>query len=388
MTYDLNVYGRVALTRRDLVKLTSSVGMHARRERGWGAKGVTVSDASNRLAFTVDGAMRVESEDLPQDTPGVAGSTVLYNVHVPYAVTESAGVFQAVPDAAHLSSARAYANELANRVDGSVVDPQFAGVPNVKPAGDLEVKAERLYLHLDWYRPRDESPESQAFAADYLRAARATFPLAVPVRFGPHEPLQGRLPRDGDAAFDLMYRSECRLSELVITGEDISSGSISPWSSITRSDYQTASVVFELSTIERSGALGKIEDFIVEMAQYSGSFFAFAELNGSRFTTARTRGFDGAWGGLPSDPQWITWYDSQYAEIVRPHLTAGSTEEFAGGILHRWSDLPTRAEEIRRILGRDSWVPADLRGVVEATPNGPRGRVPARVMPASLRTVT
>lgn len=388
MSYDLDVYGKVSLTSRELAKVASSAGADARRGRGWAAKSVTVLDDSQNPAFTVEGPFRVEPDDLPRGVSEILGSKMVYNIHVPYIVDLAGGGFRAVPDSLHLAAARAYAVNLAGRVEGTVVDPQIhqSGDPQPASADENAAPTPELYLHLEWFRRLDGSPESKALAAAYLRAAKAVLPVAVPARFGPSEPLRGRLPRDGDDVFDDTYRTECRLSTLVMTSKTFSSGSISPWSSITSSGYQTASVVFALSALEKSGSLDRVQGFVAEMARQSGSFFAFAEVNSNRYTTARPRGFDGAWGGLPTDPQWITWYNTEYAALVVPQLLAGSTETYAEGTIHRWSDKPTSSEEIRRFAGRDPWVSADLRGAVEVTANGVRGTVPAKVLPASLRS--
>jgi hypothetical protein len=385
LSYDLDVYARTSLSARDLVKIESTSGMRVKRDRGWGANGITVLDETDRPAFTLEGPTRVDLENVPKGAVRAGGPTVVYNIHVPYAVSDSAGAFQAVPDARHLAAARAYASNLALRGEGIVVDPQEADLSDRQdPAERDDPSNSGLYLHLEWFRRMDGSPETKALAENYLRSARESFRLAVPARFGPREPLKGRFPRDDDGVFGDLYRAECRLSAMMMTAKGLSA-SISPWSSITPTGYQSASAVFELALVETAGAVDQVSSFLVDLSRRSGSFFAFAEVNSSRFATARPRGFDGAWGGLPTDPQWITWYDSEYAPLVRPFLSQGPIDEFSEGVLHRWSTTPVKAEEIRRSLGRDEWVPAELRGVLEDTPNGLRGRVPAKVLPASLR---
>ncbi len=96
------------------------------------------------------------------------------------------------------------------------------------------------------------------------------------------------------------------------------------------------------------GRARRSRGFLVDVARRVGSFFAFAELNDTRFATARPRGFDGAWGGLPVDPQWATWYDAEYSTLVRPRLRGGEIQEFPEGLMHRWSTTPARADAIRR----------------------------------------
>lgn len=384
MSYDLDVFARVSLAPRDLARITSAPGVHVRRERGWGAKGISARDEIDRPVFTLEGPTRIEAQDVPTGVIGAGGVKVVYNIHVPYDVSESAGGFEAVPDARHLAAARAYASNLARMSDGVVVDPQMENPSDRRSPVKRQPSDSTLYVHLEWFRRMEDSPASKALAENYLRSARSSFLPAVPARFGPREPLKGRLREDGDDAFGNLYRAECRLSAMMMVGKGLS-GSISAWSSITRSGYQSASAVFELDGLEKTGAIGGVHSFVEEMARASGSFFAFAEVNSSKYATARPRGFDGEWGGLPTDPQWITWYDAEYAPLVRRFLTRGRIEDRTDGMLHSWAETPMRADEIRRSLGRDEWVPAELRGILDHTPNGVRGRVPAKVMPASLR---
>lgn len=384
MSYDLDVFARVSLAPRELAKIASSPGVRVQRDRGWGAKGISAHDELDRPVFMLEGPTGVDSEDVPASVAETVSVAVVYNIHVPYDVSESAESFRAEPDPRHLAAARIYASNLARESDGVVVNPQMDDVPAQQSRAKGGSSGPKLYVHLEWFRRMEDSPGSKALADNYLRSARESFPPAVPVRFGPREPLKGRLPRDGDDAFGDLYRAECRLSAMMMTGKGLS-GSISAWSSITRTGYQSASAVFELDGLEKAGAVDNVHTFIEKMARSSESFFAFAEVNSSKYATARPRGFDGEWGGLPTDPQWITWYDAEYAPLVRRFLTEGRVEEFAGGVLHRWSEEPAQAEDIRRSLKRDEWVPSELRGVLENTPNGVRGRVPAKVMPASLR---
>ena len=133
-----------------------------------------------------------------------------------------------------------------------------------------------------------------------------------------------------------------------------------------------------------SDALGAVAGVRVDVAPRVGSFFAIAALNDKRFATARPRGFDGAWGGLPVDPQWATWYDAEYSTLVRPRLRGGEIQEFPEGLMHRWSTTPARADAIRRGLST-TWPPPDLVGSVHTAPGGPRGIAQAKVVPESLR---
>lgn len=240
---------------------------------------------------------------------------------------------------------------------------------------------EGRYLHLDWYRLRDGSP---ALAAVYLDVASELLPTLVPARFGTHEPWQGRFPRDDASTFDRMYRKECEISELIFAGESIQRGTVSGWTNDLEARYQRLSVRIGLDVLERTIAQEALEEFFIEVAKRTGSFFASAELNDTMFETAQAAAVRGAWAGLPSQPQWLTWYSPEYAELVETHLAAGETRKFPEGCFHRWTDEPADASEILSWIWEKSWVPQELL----PAPNPGNTRRPheqAHLMPESLR---
>ena len=240
---------------------------------------------------------------------------------------------------------------------------------------------EEQYLHLDWYRLRDGST---GLAAVYLAVASELLPALVPTRFGTHEPWQGRFPRDDTSTFDRMYREECEISELIFTGESIQWGTVSGWTNDLEARYQRLRVRIRLEALERTIAQESLEDFFNEVAKRTGSFFASAELNDTMFETAQAAPVRGAWAGLPPQPQWLTWYSPEYAELVDSHLTAGETRKFPEGWFHRWTDEPADATEILSWIWEKSWVPQELL----PAPNPGNTRRPheqAHLMPESLR---
>lgn len=89
------------------------------------------------------------------------------------------------------------------------------------------------------------------------------------------------------------------------------------------------------------------------------------------------------WSGLPVDPQWLTWFAPEYAELVAPHLDASRMVETPRGTLHRWTDHPAARVELLEISG-DPWIPAEFRGAQEVYPYG-RCSEAAAIMPESLR---
>ncbi len=238
-----------------------------------------------------------------------------------------------------------------------------------------------LRLHLNWFRSVDETKE---IADAYLSTARDLFPLAVPTRFGTREPMQGRFPRDDDAAFDVLYKEHCYLSDLNFYGKAIEFGFINGWANDLRRRFQAIRVAFDYEKLNRLGAVPKVEDFFVATAQRTGSFFAFAELNHSVHRTAEPSAFDGGWGGLPSQPQWLTWYGPAYADLVRPSLAPARLRPIGRGAVHRWTELPSTEADLKPLVDRDPWISGDLLATVD--PVDPRRlQSPARSMPPALR---
>lgn len=236
-------------------------------------------------------------------------------------------------------------------------------------------------LHLDWYRLRDGSP---GLAGIYLDVASELLPALVPSRFGTHEPWQGRFPRDDAATFDRMYREECEISELFFTGRNIQHGRVSGWTNDLEARYQRLSIRIDPELLGGAVVQGALEEFFIEVAKRTGSFFASAELNDTMFETAQAAPVRGAWAGLPPQPQWLTWYSPEYAELVETHLSAGETRKFPEGWFHRWTDEPADAAEILTWIWEDSWVPQEML----PAPNLGNTRRPheqAYVMPESLR---
>lgn len=237
------------------------------------------------------------------------------------------------------------------------------------------------HLHLTWHRLRDGSP---GLAGIYLDVASELLPALVPSRFGTHEPRQGRFPRDDAATFDRMYREECEISELFFTGRTIPHGAVSGWTNDLEARYQRLSIRIDPELLGGAVAQGALEEFFIEVAKRSESFFASAELNDTMFETAQAAPVRGAWAGLPPQPQWLTWYSPEYAELVETHLSAGETRKFPEGWFHRWTDEPADAAEILTWIWEDSWLPQEML----PAPNPGNTRRPheqAHIMPESLR---
>ncbi|PCE15703.1 hypothetical protein AUC47_12565 [Microbacterium sp. SZ1] len=316
--------------------------------------------------YTVEGPFVLEPEDL-REWGEADGSPVLYSI----AVLSS--------DPEDITAARSFADDLALKINGRVVDPQTYVSPGRAHSDSTENRAP-VYLHVEWNRTRDGSAD---FAARYLEAARDHFPSAVPTRFGTEEPLQGKLVGGGDSAFDLIYREQCKLSRLILKGRSGLSGSVDGWTDELRSRFQALRLTIPLKDTADL-ATQDFTDFFVEVAKRTSSFFAFAELNSSLYATAASPAYKGSWGGLPRTAQWMTWYSPEYTKLVRPYLTSGVITDHPEGSMHVWTAEPSAGSALRPLVRRAPWVGSELLATLSADQER-RCLQPALSMPSVLR---
>lgn len=141
MSYDLEVYGKVSLTAKELAKVVSSVrGLKATVDRRSQTISSIVQKRGRAMAFELDGPDELDPEDIPEEWAEVADATVLYSIHVPYNVHSGAG-FSFSVDESKLAVATAFAARLAERVGGTVIDPQTYEPPEPEPAPMREIEA-------------------------------------------------------------------------------------------------------------------------------------------------------------------------------------------------------------------------------------------------------
>lgn len=371
VSFDLEVYGERSLSPDQIAEVVVSVGGLVAH---WDAEGASIAAVrhadSDRHCLTLDGPFDVEGEDVPEGwQTALSGVTVLYQIHAD--VGEE-----------NVRCALAFSRMFASRVAGRVLDPQNDETPRLRSAPPVK-PGDGQFLHLHWFRPGGIGEDA---AAIYLEVARELMPLAVPGRFGPHEPFQGSLPRDGDAAFDRMYRRACAGDRMYFVGKEPSLGGyIDSWGAPNPKWPVDLMVTFDFGGLERVGAVSEITGFFVEVARRIGSFSAYVELNDAAYATAAPLQSLGRWAGLPDEPQWLTWYSAEYAALVHPYLTGGVARSFPEGLLHQWSDAPTTAEQLRPSLTRVPWVPEALLPL--RSPFSRRRLLRAAdEMPESLRT--
>lgn len=367
MSYDIDIYGRVELTPGEMVELASAQGL------------VPVNDVrpdvspavvplrhfnTGQYALTLAGAYRIEPEDLPPGRSSeLAGADVLYRIVVEGSQDRD------VPVAKELGE------RLALQVRGEMVDLQN------QPALIDELVAgpiTRGFLHAEWYYAKG----SEGLMREYVAHAREVFPQAVPDRFGTHDPLSGKISRDGDEGLDRFYREQCAASSLMIKGtRPFVRGLVSGWSDAA---WPSIRLTFEYGGSTAVDLHG-LNEFFVEFARRSGSFFACVELNDREFVSAVAQSVTGAWPGLPRIPQWLTWFSSDYADLVRSHLASDRVRSHPEGLVHRWSKIPVSAEDIDAGSVGSPWLPERLLPTQDHPENPRIATRPASLMPAALR---
>ncbi|MFS6530238.1 hypothetical protein V8Z69_10225 [Microbacterium aurugineum] len=354
MSYNLSVYAGSAVSNEEAARIVASIeGLVPRVDSATGELLSAAYQTSGDYCFTIEGPLKIDESDILDERFDESTPKFLYQVLVEGSRAES------VPHAV------AFAQELARRTDGRMIDPQCE---EAKPRRPTASAAPKMQLHLSWFRPNDGKSD---LADGYLAAARKMFSTGAPTRFGTYEPLQGILSEQGtnDAEFGRMYKEKCSAKDFHFKGKGLRWGSITGWSRNFYLRYQELWVVLDLAALKRAGKIGAVEDFLVEVAERTGSFFAFAEVNATPLKTASSPHYLGAWSGLPSSPQWLTWYSSGYQDVVLPYLTEGVTTRHASGVSHRWTVEPSARDEIDLLLARGTWVPTDLLAPVDPDNN-------------------
>lgn len=364
MSYGLNVYAFEALGASGLIDAVRSVDGLEAAIGSDGEIAAAVNRKTGAHVFSIDGPFAVEPDDFESEEQRGMGATVLYSLIVARA------------DEQDIALATFLAVRLAERLGGWVSDPQV----DEARAPQLPV-ARGLTLEMAWYRLRDGSAD---FADTYLSAARAHLPVAVPTRFGIFEPLKGKFPRDPDIEFDRIYREKCAVGSLMFDGNGIRRGRITGWTNDLRSRLQVIRIALDFDVLQDSGETGGVFEFFSDVARKSTSFFASSELSADASSLSRPSSFEGGWGGLPPEPKWMTWFSTEYAELVRPYLDPGVVTETPEGVVHRWTDSPAERRVLTPKARRTPWVDVSLLATLDSSGDS-EALAPAKVMPPSLR---
>ncbi len=298
---------------------------------------VTHVDGTVERRIDVDGPVRAEPDDLPDDLTGVVTKPAwLVEIHLPGGYDDAADRW-ALDLAIHL----------ARLGDGAVFDPQTDQVvwpSGVTPRARGAVEQRIRTVELDWIVPASLLPLNAA--TRWLDLVAEHFPAADPVRFGSFEPLQGRMDRDGRQAFASAWKAE----------ESIEYGSTFFWSakppgvggSVSfpdrREDFRPHRLgrVVRLSTTLDARPLHRdprtcdaaVDLFLAVAGKFGAAYAAGSVLRDAIMRRGRV-GYDARsevgplpgspwWVGLPALPTWLAWFGPPYRDLVATRLV-GST---------------------------------------------------------------
>jgi hypothetical protein len=319
VSIDLHVFGRsekaasaLADALRDqIVEEGERFRLVSRRVRG-----------AVRWAFSIDGPLRVEREDVPADVlKRIAGPDVQFQV----SVLDDSGT--------SVTLARRTCLALAKAIDGALYDPQDDDVvwPGssrrravVVPQGTDRVDA----LDIEWTTIRAPTHDTVAGLLDLLQ----TLPEAAPVRFGPFEPLQYRLDTDGPDAFVRAVMEEDFLSWTArrpfVGGH---AGRMTwPGAPTERRPLYQVSLNLLLLSLDDPGWREEVVHLFRRVAEHLDCFHAQGAVSrghcgtslasDNRTVLPTNLGNVQGWRGLPDHPVWLTWFGEPYASLVAPHV--------------------------------------------------------------------
>lgn len=402
MSYDLSVFGEVALSRNEMMALVLEIpGLHV--EPAEGEQGLTVvRGARAAYCFTVDGPFGAELEDVPEDmVASVLGVSAGYQVLV------EGSADQSIPVAIR------FAKKLAVAANGAMFDQQ-TGKVWAKAGARVAARPERNeridVIDIDWFFEMG----TPHLAERYLAAARRHLPEALPRRFGEFEPLQSKLDEAGDSGFvEAIDQSTGMLfwkaKFPVLTG----SVSVNSFRAGGTEPVPHVSITVARSAFDDPHWRSGLRSLFLQFGTGDGLYYAFAEVVRNLSWSGQSIWFDGqnentdnllgrqgrewGWMGLNPYPVWWSLFGPAYLPLVEPHLGPDRGQTIGGDLFVEWADAPLDRDALSAQLPRlgrlrrrrGSWLPIELLAVqlpfdVRAYPR-PLGF--AKVMPPELEAV-
>jgi hypothetical protein len=311
----------------------------------------------------VDGPSAVERGDLPDDLAGVVPRAKwLVEAHVP--AGSSAEAHALVLD---------LAIHMAREGDGAVFDPQtdrIAWPSGVTPRPRDSVEERIRAIDLEWFVPTSSLPTDAA--RQWVERTMRDFPPCTPVRFGPYEPLQGKLDRDGVEGFratwakqatdaiggsffwtarDGGFRGSVFFADQRTDFRPARLGSVTRISAsidarpIHRDPERCEALVefFAVVADELGAAYGAAcvtRDVIMRRGRESSDYRSEA----APFPRARW------WVGLPALPTWLAWFGAPYRELVGEAVSDWVVRALPGGVLARFGSEPMDVDELQDVF--------------------------------------
>lgn len=367
MSYDIEVYGETALPVDQALALMA--GKLIERKNSADEDIATIAhQQSGEYCFTIEGPYDVDddAEDMRE-------------VDIPKSLKYRYSILVEGTQEPHVGHALRFGEQLALLVAGRIVDLQVESSVLVGEAAEQEEpKPEDGFLHVRWHRRLDL--DSRSFAAHYIESASRLLPVALPFTY---EPNGGKFSRDGGEGVDRVYREMCETRPLRISGrKGLVSGVVDSWTDEYLANFQVLELKFEATLLAKKSFASNFEAFFIELAERSNSFFAFAEINQSRYFTSIADSQWGEWPGLPSRAPWMSWFSPDYAELVRPHLVAERVRDLGKGTFYDVPLPPHRADR-----GVEDWVPREFMAKQDDSAQPQRSTAAALTMPDTIRSL-
>jgi hypothetical protein len=282
--------------------------------------------------------------------------------------------------------ALALCEHIARTGEGAVYDPQSDEVlfPEVsrKPPVREPVLTPVRQLTLEWYLAANQAIDG----AKFLEAARRIWPEALPVRFGPYEPMRFKMADPaGEAGFLEQWQPDS--SFFWISKKPMFGGSFFWSPSGPEPAGKRARVALSQSlnatAIEHDQTMcDRAVELFVAVADDMRAFFGAGYVErgvllgprGGQRYGPDTEMFSedwimGPWWiGLPAKPTWLTWFGEPYHDLVAPSL-GGLAAPREHGLVVRLGPAPMDTDELR---GLAPGLPSDLRFDLRSTIVGPK----------------
>jgi hypothetical protein len=373
LSWDLQVFTLTG------VELVGSLGGVQLEPQAGGVVARRVVRGQPEMAFTVDGPLGVEREDLPEEVAEAAvGVRQLYELSVP----------SAAPATVQQLATR-FARQLTDEARGVVFDPQQGRViwPRSTQRRRRPAPVTRVTeISLEWFFP---DAEAEHAITELFGVLGRWWPEALPRRFGDYEPLQHRFEDEGLDALLVLARRES--SVYWTATRPFFGGSVDVqldpdvrvekgWQHDPPDGPQVSqmSVNVDGRWLDDDGWRADLIDGFVAAADRISCIYAQAEVTrnwgysgGHLWADGKTETWyeqaidrDGTWQGLPRNPVWLAWLGTPYRHLDLG-TPAGSGRLFMSAEPASHTDAPPR----QQLPVPDQWL---VRGKARAT-----GRAPA-----------
>ena len=307
----------------------------------------------NITAFTMDGPLQVELEDLEDE---IIAAVLAPRWRVEISVPSGSS-------AADLKIAKDLARHIAQTCQGAVYDLEEGKV--IWPKRSLRRfvtrrEEQRIRLvTLEWFLPSDNASSETAGA--FLHLLRKICPDAYPVRMGTFEPLQHRIEFGNTELFLKMW-NEARSVEY---GDSFFWKARHPcygggvrfpdWRDIFKPDDAERAINIDLSFDGRAlhGDVRWSETVVAlftQIARRLKSFYALGYVQ-REVVVRRNIGFDSRtepsptlpgkwWLGLPEEPTWLVWFGAEYAREIEKHLDPIIIQKYPEGLFLKLGPEP------------------------------------------------